>query len=215
MHTTHYPINGEKGYVWVVRSDNSTLVLPTATRGEIVITEHLGGLPRIPVTAGGFAPYLKYFKILRRCRAYILRDVKAAYVLLEKDDPDCLYYRRMYHKLPIMFRDAKVVAAETADVGGADRHTCAKFEQRVMCIVYAYGTHKFATTLEGAAPNLFVFLRCLGMPPTNNPLPERDIRDTSVIQRKIRHQFMNSMGMRVFSMIQIFNSMCRKLDQVP
>ena len=51
------------------------------------------------------------------------------------------------------------------------------------------------------------------MPPTNNP-SERDIRDTSVVQRKIRHQFMNSRRMRVFSMIHSFNSTCRKQDLV-
>ena len=198
----------------MVRSDNATLVLPMATRGEIVITEHLSGLLHIPVTTDGFAPYLKYFKILQRCWAHILRDAEAAYVLLEKDDPDRLYYRHMYRKLLTIFRDAKAVATKTADAGGADLHTCAKFEQRVMRIVSAYGTHKFATTLKGAAPNLFTFLRYPGMPPTNNPT-ERDIRDTSVVQRKIRHQFMNSRGMRVFSMIQSFNSTCRKQGLVP
>ena len=146
---THYPINGKKGYVRVVRSDNATLVLPMATRGEIVITEHMSGLLHLPVTTDGYSPYLKHFKILQRCWAHILRDAEAAYVLLEKDDPDRLYYRQMYRKLLIIFRDAKVVAAKTADAGGADLHTCAKFEQRVMRIVSAYGTHKFATTLGG------------------------------------------------------------------
>ena len=84
-----------------------------------------------------------------------------------------------------------------------------------MRIVPAYGTHKFATTLKGAAPNLLTFLRYPGMPPTDNPPPpERDIRDTSVVQCKIRHQFMNSKGMHVFSMVQSFNNTCRKLDLV-
>ncbi len=51
------------------------------------------------------------------------------------------------------------------------------------------------------------------MPPTNNDT-ERDIRD-AVVQRKIRHKFVNSEGMRVFSAIQGFNSTCRKLGLVP
>ena len=52
------------------------------------------------------------------------------------------------------------------------------------------------------------------MPPTNNDT-ERDIRDAVVVQRKIRHKFVNSEGMRVFSAIQGFNSTCRKLGLVP
>ena len=52
------------------------------------------------------------------------------------------------------------------------------------------------------------------MPPTINPA-ERDMRDTPVVRRKIRRRFMNSSGMRVFSMVQSYNSTRRKLDLVP
>ena len=62
------------------------------------------------------------------------------------------------------------MAAETAADGGIDHTVCAKFEERVMELVAAYGNHKFATTLEEAAPNLFTFLRHPGMlPSTTTP----------------------------------------------
>ena len=41
------------------------------------------------------------------------------------------------------------------------------------------------------------------------------MRDTPVVRRKIRRRFMNSSGMRVFSMVQSYNSTRRKLDLVP
>ena len=52
------------------------------------------------------------------------------------------------------------------------------------------------------------------MPPSNNET-ERDIRDGVVLQRKIRHKFVNAEGRRVFSILQSFNMTCRKLGLVP
>ena len=124
------------------------------------------------------------------------------------------YYVDLYHKLLDIFGDAKRVAAKTAAAGGAKREVCAEFEERVMCVVAAYGNHDFATTLRGAAPNLFTFLMHPGMPPTNNDT-ERDICDAVVVQRKIRRRFVNARGRHVFSVIQSFNSTCRKLGLVP
>ena len=209
---TPYSVNGESGYVWVVRTDRATLVLAMPTRAGAVIAEHMSELLHIPVTTDGYSPYLTYFKILQRCWAHILRDAEAAYVHADKGDR--ARYLELYRKLLGIFRDAKRTAARTAGMGGADEATCLEFEGRVMDVVSAYGDHKFATTLAGAAPNLFTFLRYPGMPPTNNDT-ERDIRDAVVVQRKIRHKFVNSEGMRVFSAIQGFNSTCRKLGLVP
>ena len=133
---------------------------------------------------------------------------------MKPDDPMRAYYVDLYHKLLKIFHDAKRVAAKTAAAGGAKRQACAEFEERVMCVVAAYGSHGFATTLRGAAPNLFTFLMHPGMPPTNNDT-ERDIRDAVVVQRKIRRRFVNARGRHVFSVIQSFNSTCRKLGLVP
>ena len=52
------------------------------------------------------------------------------------------------------------------------------------------------------------------MLPINNDTG-RDIRDSVVVQRKIRRQFVNFLGMHVFSTIQSFNSTYRKLVLVP
>ena len=211
---TYYSCDGDSGYVWVVRTDRVTFVLAMSSRGEDVIEKYMSDLLHIPVTTDGYAPYLKHFKILQRCWAHILRAAEAAYVLLDRDDPMRAYYVDLYQRLLQIFRDAKRVAAETAAAGGADHLACARFEERVMDIVSAYGDHGFATTLEGAAPNLFTFLRHPGMPPTNNDT-ERDIRDAVVVQRKIRRRFVNARGRHVFSVIQSFNSTCRKLGLVP
>ena len=52
------------------------------------------------------------------------------------------------------------------------------------------------------------------MPPSNNET-ERDICDGVVLQRKIRHKFVNAEGRRVFSILQSFNMTCRRLGLVP
>ena len=211
---TYYASEGDSGYVWVVRTNQVTFVLAMNSRGGDVIEKYMSDLLHIPVTTDGYSPYLTHFKILQRCWAHILRAAEATYVELNADDPKRAYYVELYKKLLKIFRDAKRVAAETAADGGADHTVCAKFEARVMNLVEAYGNHKFATTLGGAAPNLFTFLRHPGMPPTNNDT-ERDIRDAVVVQRKIRRRFVNARGRHVFSVIQSFNSTCRKLGLVP
>ena len=210
---TYYASEGDSGYVWVVRTDRVTFVLAMDSRGGDVIEKYMSDLLHIPVTTDGYSPYLTHFKILQRCWAHILRDAESTYVNLDQDDPMRAYYVDLYHKLLDIFGDAKRVAAKTA-AGGAKREVCAEFEERVMDIVAAYGSHKFAAILEGAAPSLFTFLMHPGMPPTNNDT-ERDIRDAVVVQRKIRRRFVNARGRHVFSVIQSFNSTCRKLGLVP
>ena len=133
--------------------------------------------------------------------------------LLDKDDPARSYYRDLHRKLLQTFRDAKRVAAKTKDGGGADHAACAKFEGRAADLVAAYGSHKFATALAGAAPNIFTFPGHPGMPPANNDT-ERYVRDAVVVQRKIRRPLVNARGVHVFSAVQSFNSTCRKLGLV-
>ena len=211
---TYYVSEGDSGYVWVVRTDRVTFVLAMDSRGGAVIEKYMSDLLHIPVTTDGYSPYLTHFKILQRCWAHILRAAESAYVNLKPDDPARAYYVSLYQRLLGIFRDAKRTAAETAAGGGAERRVCSEFEGRVMCVVAAYGNHGFATTLGGAAPNLFTFLMHPGMPPTNNDT-ERDIRDAVVVQRKIRRRFVNARGRHAFSVIRSFNSTCRKLGLVP
>ena len=114
---TPYPTKDGKGYVWVVRTDTVTLILAMGTRGGAVIEQYLSDLLHIPTTTDGYSPYLKYFKILQRCWAHILRAAEAAYVDLKKDDPKRMYYYNLYEKLLKIFKDAKRVAAKTKDSG--------------------------------------------------------------------------------------------------
>ena len=58
--------------------------------------------------------------------------------------------------------------------------TCLDLERWVLEIATAYVDHGFRTTLTNAEPNLFIFLRYPGMPPTNNDT-ERDIRNAVVL----------------------------------
>ena len=53
---TPYSVNGESGYVWVVRTDTATLVLAMPTRAGAVITEHMADLLHIPATTDGYSP---------------------------------------------------------------------------------------------------------------------------------------------------------------
>ena len=166
------------------------------SRGGDVIEKYMSDLLHIPVTTDGYSPYLTHFKILQRCWAHILRAAESAYVNLKPDDPARAYCVDLYQKLLKIFRDAKSTAAKTA-AGGAKRQVCAEFEERVMCVVAAYGSHDFATTLRGRRPTCLRFLMHPGMPPTNNDT-ERDIRDAVVVQRKIRRRFVNARGRHVF-----------------
>ena len=209
---TRYSMNGKIGYVWVVRTDRATFVLPIGSRGGLVLSTYFGELVDKPVVVDGYAAYPGFFKTIQRCWAHILRDAEEAYVSVSKNSPKRGH--TLYRRLLKVFHDAKGIAGDTAGSGGADVGTCLDLERRVLEIATAYAGHDFRTTLTNAAPNLFTFLRYPGMPPTNNGT-ERDIRDAVVLQRKFRHKFVNPEGMHVFSVIQSFNRTCRKLGLVP
>ena len=211
---TRYSMNGEIGYVWVVRTDRATFVLPIGSRGGLVLSTYFSELADKPVVVDGYAVYPSFFKTIQRCWAHILRDAEEAYVSAGKNSPKREHYHTLYRRLLKVFHDAKRIAGDTAGSGGADVGTCLDLERRVLEIATAYADHDFRTTLTNAAPNLFTFLRYPGMPPTNNGA-ERDIRDAVVLQRKFRHKFVSPEGMHVFSAIQSFNSTCRKLGLVP
>ena len=211
---TRYSMNGEIGYVWVVRTDRATFVLPIGSRGGLVLSTYFSELADKPVVVDGYAVYPSFFKTIQRCWAHILRDAEEAYVSVSKNSPKREHYHTLYRRLLKVFHDAKRIAGDTAGSGGADVGTCLDLERRVLEIATAYADHDFRTTLTNAAPSLFTFLRYPGMPPTNNGT-ERDIRDAVVLQRKFRHKFVSPEGMHVFSVIQSFNSTCRKLGLVP
>ena len=153
---THYSINGKKGYVWVVRTPTAVYILAPPTRSGTVLPTHFREILDRKVVADGYTVYAIYFKILQRCWAHILRDAEKAYLRSRRGSRRA--YRALYRRLLGIFHDAKRIAGETADSGGAGTDVCFAMERRVMELVALYGSHKFGTTLANAAPHLFTFL---------------------------------------------------------
>ena len=206
---TYYSVNGRKGYVWVVRTDRAVFILALPTRAGAVLPAYFRELLDKPVVVDGYSAYATYFRVIQRCWSHILGAAEEAYVRERRREVRKVYYS-LYRRLQGIFHEAK----KLADSGGADVDTCLAMERRVLELAAMYGDHGFGTTLTNAAPNLFTFLRHPGMPPTNNAT-EQDIRDGIVLQRNIRHKFVNAKGMHVFSVLQSFNRTCRKLGLIP
>ena len=210
---TTYRYKKKKIYIWVVRTDTATLVVPAMGRGEIHAPGFLEQLGHIPVVVDGYSVYTGMFGIRQRCWAHVL--LKAEEVYIRCRDPALKkVYLGLYHRLRNIHRRAKDIAKGTIHSGGADAATCLQMEREVAPIVAAYDGTGFDTHLENAMPHLFTFLRYPGLPSTNNAT-ERDIRDAVVVQRRFRHKFVTSTGMWVFSMIHSFVSTCRKMRVAP
>lgn len=210
---TPYPYRKGTAYVWVVRTDTASLVVPAAGRAGANAPEFLGDLRHMPVVVDGYAVYYNMFDVIQRCWAHVLLKAEEAHIRC-KDPARKATYMRLYHRLCNIHRRAKDIAGATLHSGGADARTCLDLEREVGGIAAAYGDGDFATHLNNALPNLFTFLRHPGMPSTNNAT-ERDIRDAVVVQRRFRHKFASPVGMRVFSVLMSFHSTCRKLGVVP
>ena len=210
---TTYRYKKKKIYVWVVRTDTATLVVPAMGRGDIHMPEFLKQLSHIPVVVDGYSVYTGAFRIRQRCWAHILPRAEEAYIRCE-DPARKKVHLELYHRLRNMHRKAKRIAEATAPAGGADAATCLRMERDVASIVAAYGDDGFATHLGNAMPHLFTFLRYPGLPSTNNAT-ERDIRDDVVVQRRFRHHSATPAGMWVFSMLHSFASTCRKMRVAP
>ena len=156
MDGTHYPINGKRGYVWVVRTPTAACILALPTRSGAVLPTYFKEILDRKVVADGYTVYATHFKILQRCWAHILQDAGKAYLRSRRGSRRA--YRALYRRLLGIFHDAKRIAGETADSGGAGADVCLAMERRVMELVALYGSHKFGTTLANAAPHLFAFL---------------------------------------------------------
>ena len=57
MDETHYKYKKKKIYVWVIRTDRVTLILPLTGRGNDDILPHLEGLRDKPIVADGYSVY--------------------------------------------------------------------------------------------------------------------------------------------------------------
>ncbi len=194
-------------YVWVIRCDTATLIVPRLGRGAEDIYPYVKDVLDKPVVVDGYAVYPNLFRIIQRCWAHILRDAEDV-CIRDKKNP---LYKELYHKLNVIFRKAKRIAKDTAKSGGADMHTCNVLADEIRELAAGYGNVQFAGTLASAADNLFTFLRYSGMPPTNNN-SELDVRDYIIPQRNIRRKFMSEIGMAVFAVLQSFAATCDKLN---
>ena len=122
----------------------------------------------------------------RGVRTNILRKAEKYAIRNGGNDQLC------HHRLLALYNTIK-------KMGSADSNECLSLEKTVLGIASMYDkSHNFRTTLENAAPNLFVFLQCPGMPPHNNAA-ELEIRDGIVLQRNVRHHLPTPEGRQVFS----------------
>lgn len=210
---TTYRYKKKQIYVWVIRTDTTTIVVPSMGRGELNAPGFLKPLKHIPVVVDGYAVYPNMFAVIQRCWAHVLLKSEEAYIRC-KNTALKKIYMELYHRLRNIHRKAKRVAESTAPMGGAGTDVCLQLQREVEPIIAAYGNDGFATHLRNALPNLFTFLRYPGMPSTNNAT-ERDIRDAVVVQRRFRHKFASPTGMWVFSILHSFISTCKKMRVVP
>ena len=206
---TYYSASGKRGYVWAVRTDRAVFILALPTRAGAVLPAYFRELLDKPVVVDGYGAYATHFRVMQRCWSHILGGAEEAYVR-ERGREVRKVHCSLYRRLQGIFHEAKKLAGS----GGADVDTCLAMERRALELAAMYGDHGFGATLTNAAPNLFTFLRHPGMPPTNNAT-EQDIRGGVVLQRNIRHRFVNAKGMHVFSALQSFNRTCRRLGLVP
>ena len=194
-------INGKKGYVWLVTVKDATYIVVNPSRSAVVLDLHFSRLYDIPVVVDGYAAYNR-FVIRQRCWVHLLREAEK--LAIRRGDNDLCQYDRLLR----MYNDIK-------NMGRASAAQCRDLEKHVLEIAMSYGeAHEFRTTIEGAAPYLFTFLKYPGMPPHNNDA-ERDIRDTSVLQRNVRHKLCEPDGMNVFAVLVSVSRTCYKQGIFP
>ena len=201
-------MNGRKGYVWLVTTDDATYLVAAPSRAAIILDKYFGRLLHMPVVDG----YTVYnaFPVKQRCWVHILR--KAEKFAIRKGGN----YMSCYLRLLAMYKNIK----DRESAGCAE---CMDLERALLEIASSYGKAedkkehdglKFKATLEYAAPCLFTFLRYPGMPPHNNGA-ELEIRDTVVLHRNVRHQLSEPEGREVFSVLISVARTCHKQGIFP
>ncbi len=194
-------MNGKRGYVWLATTGDATYIVAAPSRAAAVLELHFGGLLGMPAVTDGYVAY-GMLPVRQRCWAHILREAEKYAVRNGGDDLSC------YRRLLSMYR--RIKSRESAD--GAE---CLNLERAVLRIASGYKKgHGFRETLENAAPHLFTFLRCPGMPPHNNAA-ELEIRDTVVLHRNVRHQLSEPDGRHVFSVLVSVARTCQKMGVFP
>lgn len=73
---TVYTFRKRRIYVWVIRCDTATLIVPRLGRGADDIYPYVKDVLDKPVVVDGYAVYPNLFPIRQRCWAHILRDAE-------------------------------------------------------------------------------------------------------------------------------------------
>ena len=194
-------ISGKKGYAWLATIKDATYAVAAHTGAAAVLELRFAGLLNIPVVVGGYAGY-SVFPIKQRCRMHLLCEAEKNAV--KNGGNDLLQYERLL-KLYRSIKDEDAAdAAKRRDLKKHLLDTAASYEE----------SHPFRDTLANAAPDMFAFLQYPGMPPHNNDA-ERDIRDTAVLQRNVRHKLSVVEGMQVFSVLILVARTCHKQGILP
>ena len=182
-------VRGKKCWVWLAIGNpgdgtyRPVKVHVNGSRGAAVVMEHFNY--QTTYVVDGYSGY-KHLELIQRCWAHILRESEYA----ARDNRQAHTFHQM---LQLLFHDAKLL-----DPGQDRRGDIRRLESRALAIADMFEPvdSRFATKLRNAVPDLFTFVRCPGVEPTNNAA-ERALRPV-VIARKVRLHLMNTDGMRTF-----------------
>ena len=205
-----YRYGKKRIYVWAVRTDAATMVVPAMCRGEIRAPGFPAGLSRVPV-ADGHSAYIGMLRVRQRRWAHMLLNAEEAHISC-KDGALKKAYLDLYCNLNDMRPKAKQMARDAAPNGGADADTRLQLEREAATA--AYGDAPFGVYLYNALPNLSTFPQYPGMPSANNG-SERGLRDTVAKQRKFGYKFASRRRTWAFSMMYSFVHARRKMGAPP
>ena len=68
-------MNGRKGYVWLVTTDDATYLVAAPSRAAIILDKYFSKLLDIPVVVDGYTVY-NAFPVKQRCWVHILRKAE-------------------------------------------------------------------------------------------------------------------------------------------
>jgi len=185
---TKYSINGDAGWIWTAVNENSCFITVESSRGRKVLKQHFDSFEGVAV-CDGWRPY-EMFDKRQRCWAHILREAKYYSQKLETDNSASLY-----NALQELFADVTLCKVEKPNYIMYD-HSIELLNQIITRYRGDESLHKFLNKIDNAKNNLFTFLLCPGVQPTNN-MAERALREP-IIHRKIRGCVRNEKGCKMF-----------------
>ena len=181
-------INGDTGWIWTATNNNSCFITMENSRGRNVLEKHFDSFAGVAV-CDGWGPY-EIFDKRQRCWAHILREAKYNSNKLETDNSASLYV-----SLQELFADVTLYKVEKPSQYAYD-HSVELLNQIIIQHRGDESLQKFLNKIDNAKDNLFTFLVCLGVQPTNNAA-EQALREP-IIHRKIRGCVRNEKGMKMF-----------------